>query len=88
MSIKPILNDDDYTEVVEQIRDLMDVQLGTPEGRKLDALVALVETYEATRDECEHTISELRNALRVTLNWTLSPKDREWVERILDKHTP
>jgi antitoxin component HigA of HigAB toxin-antitoxin module len=88
MSIKPILNDDDYTEVIEQIRDLMGAQLGTPEGRKLETLVALIETYEAAREECEHTISELRNALRVTLNWTLSPKDREWVEMVLDKHTP
>jgi antitoxin component HigA of HigAB toxin-antitoxin module len=88
MGIKPILNDNDYTEVIEQIRDLMDAQLGTPEGRKLETLVALIETYEGVREECEHTISELRNALRVTLNWTLSPKDREWVERVLDKYTP
>jgi antitoxin component HigA of HigAB toxin-antitoxin module len=88
MSIKPILNDDDYTEVIEQIRDLMDAQLGTPEGRKLETLVALIETYEGVREEYEHTISELRNVLRVTLNWTLSPKDREWVEMVLDKHTP
>jgi antitoxin component HigA of HigAB toxin-antitoxin module len=88
MYIKPILNDDDYKLAIEQIGELMDAQLGTPDGYKLEALVTLVETYEATREECEHTISELRNALRMTLNWTTSPENREWVEMVLNKHTP
>jgi antitoxin component HigA of HigAB toxin-antitoxin module len=86
--IKPILNDDDLSEALEEIRDLMDAQLGTPAGTRLETLVALVETYEAGEENCRSAISELRNALRVTLNWTSSQKDREWVEKILDKYTP
>jgi antitoxin component HigA of HigAB toxin-antitoxin module len=88
MSIKPILNDDDYKVAVQQIGELMHAQLGTPDGYKLEALVALVETYEAISEESLAIMGELRNALRMTLNWTTSPENREWVEMVLDKHTP
>jgi antitoxin component HigA of HigAB toxin-antitoxin module len=88
MYIKPILNDDDYKLAIEQIGELMHAKLDTPDGYKLEVLVTLVETYEAISEESLAIMSELRNALRMTLNWTTSPENREWVEMVLNKHTP
>jgi len=44
--IKPIKTETDYDEALAEIASLMDAELGTPEGDRLDILVTLVEAYE------------------------------------------
>lgn len=45
-AIKPIKTEADYDAALAQITNLMDADLGTPEGDRLDVLVTLVEAYE------------------------------------------
>jgi len=45
-NIKPIKTKDDYDEALAEIASLMEAELGTPEGDRLDILVTLVEAYE------------------------------------------
>ena len=47
MNIFPIRTEDDYDAVLNRIDQLMNAELGTPEGDELDILVTLVEAYEA-----------------------------------------
>ena len=47
MEIKPIRCEADYQAAVEEIEKLLESQLGTPEGDRMDVLVTLVEAYEA-----------------------------------------
>ncbi len=49
MNIRAISSDDDHGAAMARINELWDVPMGTPESDELDALVALVETYEAKR---------------------------------------
>jgi len=44
--IKPIRNENDYRDALNQIEILMDAQENSPEGDQLDVLVTLVEAYE------------------------------------------
>jgi HTH-type transcriptional regulator / antitoxin HigA len=46
MNIAPIKNQRDYHRVLSEIEDLMAARRNTPEGGRLDALVALVEAWE------------------------------------------
>ena len=46
MNIKPIRNEDDYRDALNQIEALMDARENTREGDQLDVLVTLVEAYE------------------------------------------
>jgi len=46
MEIKPIKTESDYSEALIEVEKLMDAQLNTPEGDKLDILVTLIESYE------------------------------------------
>ena len=46
MEIKPIKTDADYRLVLKEIETLMSVADDTPDGKKLDVLVTLVEAYE------------------------------------------
>ncbi len=46
MDIKPIKTDDDYTEALREVENLMSAKINTPEGDKLDVLVTLIESYE------------------------------------------
>lgn len=46
MTIKPIRNEDDYRETLNQIETLMNAQEDSFEGDQLDVLVTLVEAYE------------------------------------------
>ncbi len=46
MDIKPIKTEIDYHNALHEIEMLMDAQMDTPEGDKLDVLVTLVESYE------------------------------------------
>jgi HTH-type transcriptional regulator / antitoxin HigA len=49
MDIQPIRNDEDHRAALAEVERLWDSPEGTPEGDKLDALVALVEVYEEWR---------------------------------------
>ena len=46
MDIKPIKTESDYNAALSEIEDLMEADLNTPEGDKLDVLTTLVEAYE------------------------------------------
>jgi HTH-type transcriptional regulator/antitoxin HigA len=47
MDIKPIRTKQDYEATLKALERLMGAKGGSPEGDRLDALVALVEAYEA-----------------------------------------
>jgi HTH-type transcriptional regulator / antitoxin HigA len=47
MDIFPIRTEEDYDKALVRIDQLMNAQLGTPDGDELDILVTLVEAYEA-----------------------------------------
>ena len=47
MDIKPIKVDADYRAALKDIESLMSARPDTPEGEKLEVLVALIEAYEA-----------------------------------------
>jgi HTH-type transcriptional regulator/antitoxin HigA len=47
MNVFPIRTEDDYDAALARIDQLMNAELGTPEGDELDILVTLVEAYEA-----------------------------------------
>jgi len=46
MNIKPIKTKKDYQKALKRIDNLMDAELGTPEGDELEILAILVERYE------------------------------------------
>jgi len=46
MNIKPLKTEQDYDDALERINQLMDSELGSPEGDELDVLSVLVEKYE------------------------------------------
>lgn len=46
MDIKPIKTESDYEVALREIQRLLEAPHGSPEGDKLDVLVALVEAYE------------------------------------------
>ena len=47
MDIRPIKTETDYEADLHEIARLMDAELDTPAGDRLDILVTLVEAYEA-----------------------------------------
>lgn len=47
MEIRPIRTEADYDAALAEVDALMEATLGTPEGDRLEVLVALVESYEA-----------------------------------------
>lgn len=46
MDINPIKTETDYQSALREIEGLMDAQLDTPEGDRLDMMTTLVEAYE------------------------------------------
>ena len=48
--IRPIRSESDYKVALTRIDELMDVELGSPEGGELDVLVDLVELYESKHE--------------------------------------
>lgn len=46
MNIKPLKNEQNYDDALARIDQLMDSELGSPEGDELDVLSVLVEKYE------------------------------------------
>jgi HTH-type transcriptional regulator / antitoxin HigA len=47
MNVFPIRTEENYDVALMRIDQLMNAELGTPEGDELDILVTLVEAYEA-----------------------------------------
>ncbi|MBF0621187.1 MAG: helix-turn-helix domain-containing protein [Magnetococcales bacterium] len=47
MNIHPIKTETDYEAALAEVDQLMDADLDTPEGDRLDVLVTLIEAYEA-----------------------------------------
>lgn len=45
--VRPIRIEADYDAALAEVEGLMDAAPGTPEGDRLDALVASIEAYEA-----------------------------------------
>ena len=46
MDIKPIKTEKEYEVALKEIENLFDAEPGTPDGDRLEVLVALVEVYE------------------------------------------
>ena len=67
MNIKPIKTDEDHRAALAEIERLMDAQLETPEGDRLDALTQLVEAWEEEHypiGKPETKLAGLRQALK------------------------
>ena len=47
MNIKSIRTEQEYETALKRVDELMDADLGTPEGEELDVLVDLIEAYES-----------------------------------------
>lgn len=47
MHIETIQSVAEYEAILSEIEELMDAELGTPEGERLSMLAALVEAFEA-----------------------------------------
>lgn len=47
MDVRPIRTEADHQAALAEITALMDAEMGTPEGDRLDVLATLVEAYEA-----------------------------------------
>ena len=48
--VKPIRTESDYAAALARVDELMDAEVGTPEGEELDVLVDLVELYESRHE--------------------------------------
>ena len=46
MNIKPVRNEDEYKQALQDIETVMSAAENSPEGERLDVLVTLVEAYE------------------------------------------
>lgn len=53
IKVRPIRSEEDYEVVLSEIHELMDADLGTSRGDRLDVLVTLVEAYEARHWEVD-----------------------------------
>lgn len=49
MEIRPIRTEADYDAALAEVDGLMDAEVDTPKGDRLDVLATLVEAYEARR---------------------------------------
>ena len=47
MDIRPIKTETDYEAALHEIECLMDAELDTPEGDRLDILATLIDAYES-----------------------------------------
>ena len=53
MDVHPIRTEADHEAALAEIAALMDAEMGTPEGDRLDVLATLVEAYEAAHFQIE-----------------------------------
>lgn len=76
MNIKPIRNENNYREALNQIEALMGAQENTPEGDQLDILTTLVEAYE--RKAYPMDLPDPVEAIKFYMEQNeMSPKDLE-----------
>ena len=76
MNIKPIRNEADYRNALNQIEGLMSAQENTPEGDRLDILVTLVEAYE--RKMCPMDFPDPVEVIKFYMEQNeMTPKDLE-----------
>lgn len=47
MNIKPIKTDADHRAALKEVETLLMAEPSTPEGKKIDVLVTLIEVYES-----------------------------------------
>ena len=61
MQIAQLVSEADYTQAMARIRRLIEAEpgRGTPDGDRLEALVALVEAYEA--DLCLENLADIES---------------------------
>jgi len=61
MQVKRTVAEADYARTLAEIRSLIEAEpdRGSPNGDRLDALVSLVESYEA--DRCEEAAADIEN---------------------------
>ena len=52
--VKPVRMESDYVAALARVDELMDAELGSPEGEELDILVDLVELYESKHEPMEY----------------------------------
>jgi HTH-type transcriptional regulator/antitoxin HigA len=57
MKIAPINYERDYHRALSEIEDLMAARPNTPEGDRLDALVALIEAWEQKHCPLDPSVS-------------------------------
>ena len=85
MNTRPIENEADYSAALAEIDRLMGAEPGTPESVILEALVSLVEAYEAARWPIDGAVpvDELRQriASRASVNPSISPAEMVRRER-------
>lgn len=53
MDVRPIRTEADYRQSLAEITTLMDAEMGSPAGDRLDVLATLVEAYEAAHTPIE-----------------------------------
>ena len=76
MDIRPVRTKADYRRTLKEIETLMDAAPNTPEGDRLDVLVALVEAYE--RKHYTLDLPDPVEAIKFRMEQMgLSPKDLE-----------
>ena len=77
MEIKPIKTDDDNQAALKEIDRLFDASPDTPEGDRLEVLVALVITYENIRYpmKAEYTLRARTFCERLVWHW---PGKHRW----------
>jgi HTH-type transcriptional regulator/antitoxin HigA len=76
MNIRPIRNEDDYRDALNQIEAVMDARRNTPDGDLLDILVTLVEAYE--RKAYPMDLPDPVEAIKFHMEQNeMSPKDLE-----------
>ena len=74
MDIRPIRTEQDYEAALARVDELMDAELGTPEGEELDVLVDLVEVYESKYAPMEYPSAVEAIEFRMEQDG-LSPRD-------------
>ena len=94
MEIKPIHSEADYRWALEEIEHLLNASPETPDGDRLEVLIALVDAYEEVTDPIPlpDPIEAIHNSME---SQGLSPDilesfigDREQVDAVLERRIP
>lgn len=81
MKVRPVRSAKDHAAALRQIERLMDAQAHTPEGERLDTLVAMVEAYKSRRwpldgraegDGAPSTATALAAIMKIAEHWSLN----------------